>query len=80
MDESSLVKKMARLEKRKALKRKNTDKEDQSSELPQEKKVDKAQIREQIKTREYDMTVHFSKKSVLEVQTGYKVKSFALIP
>ena len=74
-NDDGLLKKMVRQEKRKALKRKRKE-DDEEDELPQERKVDKDAIREQIKKGEYDLSFHFSKKCVVEIDPQQKVKSF----
>jgi len=71
-----MIKKLTRIQKRQNLKRKKKTTEpadidvedDDENDLPIEKKVDKALIKQQIANRDYDMTLHFSKKSTLEVE------------
>ena len=60
-DEAQLLKKIARVAKRKNLKRKKvaTDQDvdvNEDDELPIEIKVDKTQIKDQIQSRDYDLT------------------------
>ena len=90
-DESVLLKKMVRVEKRKSLKRsKQTNEEtrqkvkediveEEEDEAPKETKVDKASLKADIEAKQYDMSMHFSKKSALEIESGAKARSFKVI-
>ena len=60
---------MVRVEKRRALKRKRTDVDEGSGDdLPTEKKVDKASLKERLASGDYDYSMHFSKRSIIEVE------------
>lgn len=74
-----MVKKLTRIQKRQNLKRKKkttepgdvegeNNEDGENGDLPIEKKVDKAAIKAQVEQRDYDMTLHFSKKSVLDIE------------
>ena len=64
----NILKKMVRTEKRRALKRKRTDMEESGDELPTEKKIDKSSLKEKIKNGDYDLSMHFSKRSIIEIE------------
>ena len=70
--------KLTRSEKRKLLKRTKPE-DDGMGDEPVEKKVDKTMIEQQIKTRDYDMTQHFGKRSALEIESGLKTRSYSII-
>ena len=42
-------------------------------------KVDKASVKAKIASKDYDMSMHFSKKSALEIESGAKAKSFKVL-
>ena len=68
-NQENILKKMVRVEKRRALKRKRTDLEELSGdELPTEKKVDKSSLKEQISSGNYDFSMHFSKRSIIDIE------------
>ena len=73
LDEQALLKKLTRSEKRKLLKRTKPE-DDGMRDEPVEKKVDKTMIEQQIKTRDYDITQHFGKRSALEIESGLKTR------
>ena len=75
-NQESIVKKMIRAEKKKALKRaknfgdsKPEDIENEDDNAPTERKVDKDEIKDKIKKGEYDLSHHFSKKGILQLET-----------
>jgi hypothetical protein len=43
-------------------------------------KVDKTEIEEKIKAKEYEFTLHFSKSSVWVIDIQNKARSFAILP
>lgn len=47
-------------------------------DAPVEKKVDKAMIEQQIKSKNYDLTQHFGKRSALDIETGLKPRSYTM--
>jgi hypothetical protein len=73
----SLIKKLLRVEKRKALKRKRQQAEDESEgEEVKNLKLDKDQILQKFEEEKYDMSIHFSKRLAFELDSKSKVKSF----
>jgi DNA-nicking Smr family endonuclease len=73
---------MVRAEKKKALKRAKNFSDakqediDNDDEVPTERKVDKNEIKDKIEKGEYDLSHHFSKKAVLQLEVKQKVTSF----
>lgn len=67
-NQDHILKKMVRVEKRRALKRKRAEVDDSGDELPTEKKVDKASLKERFQAGDYDLSMHFSKKTVIDVE------------
>lgn len=49
---------------------------EEETEAPTEKKVDKDEIMQKIEKGEYDMSLHFSKKGCLQIDANQKVRSF----
>lgn len=73
----SLIKKLLRVEKRKALKRKRQEADDDNEEdAVKNLKLDRDLILQKFEDQEYDLSIHFSKKLVFELDTKSKVKSF----
>jgi hypothetical protein len=68
-NQESILKKMVKVEKRKALKRtKNfgdAKQDDLDDDAPTEKKVDKDDLMARVENGDYDMSLHFSKKGCL---------------
>ena len=69
----SLVKKVMRAEKRKALKRMRHE-VDEDNDI-KDTKVDKDLVLKKVENSEYDMALHFSKKLSFEIPTQSKVRS-----
>ena len=67
-NQDNILKKMVRVEKRRALKRKRTEMEESGDELPTEKKVDKSSLKEKINSGDYDLSMHFSKRSIIDIE------------
>ena len=69
----TIAKKLIKSEKRLALKRTKKEQSAEQDEEPAERKVDKGKIQEMLENGDYDITLHFSKKGVIELQE--KVRS-----
>jgi hypothetical protein len=81
-DTEVLLKKMVKQEKRRQLKRKKvtTDPEEEAEEKPTEKKVDKQELKDVISKRNYDFSLHFSKKaSILDIESSAKPRSMHIL-
>mmetsp|Transcript_11147 Transcript_11147/g.18705 ORF Transcript_11147/g.18705 Transcript_11147/m.18705 type:complete len:309 (-) Transcript_11147:1700-2626(-) len=76
-NEESLLKKMARTEKRKKVKQAKKAAEDANDDAPLESKVDKDTLREAVAGGRYDVSMHFSKKAVLDLDIAQKVTRMA---
>jgi hypothetical protein len=86
LDQSAILKKMTRLEKRQSLKRAKLTTEqtregaedgvDEEGDLPVEVKVDKATLKKRLQEGNYDLSLHFSKRAVLETEVNIKPRSF----
>ena len=81
-NKESILKKLLRAEKRKALKRLRSEAVEGSEEEEAKPKVqlDKEAIALLVETGKYDIGLHFSKKLSFEVDKKSKVKSFQMIP
>ena len=75
----TLKKKFIRAEKRKLLKRKRPDEEEKEGEEKIVLRVDKNKIDEMILNGTYDLSLHFSKKQVLELDKSSKARSVSIL-
>lgn len=79
-NKDSILKKLMRSEKRKALKRKRDEVSDgEDEELIKTIKIDKDFLNEQVEKGEYDIGLHFSKKLSFELDQKTKCKSFFVV-
>ena len=70
---------MVRIQKRQNLKRKKVEQQEEESgadEKPVELKVDKNALKEKIEAGDYDLSMHLSKKSMIDIEQTQKVRSF----
>lgn len=77
-NQEAILKKMIRTQKRQNLKRKKVggqDEDDSGDEKPTEQKVDKNALKEKIEAGDYDLSMHLSKKSVIDIEQTQKVRS-----
>lgn len=87
LDQAVIVKRLVKQEKRQNLKRaKQTNEQtrlkaqndEEDDDQPTELKVDKAEIKQRLQSGEYDKSIHFAKRAVLETETNSKPRSFLL--
>lgn len=75
-NKDSIMKKLLRTEKRKTLKRKRDEAEDDDA-VP-DVKIDKDDLQKALESGSYDLSLHFSKKLAFDL--GQKAKTFTAVP
>ena len=81
-NQESIVKKLIRVEKRKTLKRKRDEVDDEDVEndaIDTKVKIDKDEIVQRVKEGQYDIGLHFSKKLAFDLDEKSKAKSFQVL-
>jgi len=73
----AILKKLIRQEKKRATKRNHSEMEDE--EAAEKKTVDKKLLAERIANKDYDLSLHFSRKMTIELDPSSKAKSFSLL-
>lgn len=81
-NKDSILKKLLRSEKRKALKRRREEVSDAEDDEDFAKtiKLDKDQLALQVENGEYDIGLHFSKKLAFDLDQKSKCRSFFVVP
>lgn len=81
-NQESIVKKLIRIEKRKTLKRKREEVEEDGQEdldVIETVKIDKEEIAKKVQEGQYDVGLHFSKKLAFDLDQKSKAKSFQVL-
>jgi hypothetical protein len=81
-NQESIIKKLIRVEKRKTLKRKRDEVDDEDVEndaIDTKVKIDKDEIVQRVKEGQYDIGLHFSKKLAFDLDEKSKAKSFQVL-
>ena len=79
-NKDSILKKLIRQEKRKALKRKREDADEVDDDAIPSIKIDKEELQKLIDTNSYDLGLHFSKRLAFDLDQKSKARSFFGIP
>jgi len=79
-NQESIIKKLIRVEKRKTLKRKRDEVDEDDAIIDNDAiekvKIDKEEIVKRVKDGQYDIGLHFSKKLAFDLDEKSKAKSF----
>lgn len=78
-NKESIVKKLIRVEKRRALKRKREEEVNEDEDALDKIKIDKEKIVQLVEEGQYDIGLHFSKKLAFDLEEKSKSKSFQVL-
>lgn len=79
-NQDSILKKLLRQEKRKTLKRKRDEVDNDNETDDINKTIDKDSLIKAIEEKNYDIGLHFSKKLAFELEKKTKARSFQTLP